>query len=137
VVSANGTKWGWIFGAATLAAMAAASLMPANWQLRTGLNWQIEHFLVYFLAATGFCLAWPRPFVVAGALVPFAAVLEALQGLTPDRVPDLPTALSGAGGVLSAALLAKLVIEARKGVLRAPIGPSHLQPQALAQPEEI
>jgi hypothetical protein len=40
----------------------------------------------------------------------FAALLEALQGFTPDRVPDLPTAFSGAAGVLSAALLAKLAL---------------------------
>ena len=40
------------------------------------------------------------------ALMAFAGLLEALQGLTPDRVPDLPTAFSGAAGVLSAALVA-------------------------------
>ena len=47
----------------------------------------------------------------------FAGMLEALQGLTPDRVP---TALSGAGGVLAAALLAKLLIEAKKLALARP-----------------
>jgi len=36
----------------------------------------------------------------------FAGLLEALQGLTPDRVPDLPTAFSRAAGVLLAALVA-------------------------------
>jgi hypothetical protein len=59
-------------------------------------------------------LAWPRPLIVAGVLTALSALLEILQGLTPDRVPDLPTALSGAGG----ALLAKLIFRARKSLTR-------------------
>jgi hypothetical protein len=47
-------------------------------------------------------------------LTPFACLFEALQGLTPDRQPDLRTAIAAAGGVLSAALLAKLVMLARR-----------------------
>ena len=104
----------------SIAAIVIASLIPANWQLRTGLHWQVEHFVSYFLATSIVCLAWPRPFVVALALMAFAGLLEALQGLTPDRVPGLPTALSGAGGVLAAALLAKLLIEAKKLALARP-----------------
>jgi hypothetical protein len=53
---------------------------------------------------TIFCLAWPRPLIVGFVLVLFACLLEALQGLTPDRTPDLQTALAAAAGVLSAAL---------------------------------
>ena len=49
--------------------------------------------------------------MVVGLLAAFSALLEVLQGLTPDRVPDLPTALSGAGGALAAGLLAKLVFK--------------------------
>jgi hypothetical protein len=73
-----------------------------------------------FLATSIVCLAWPRPFIVALELMAFAGLLEALQGLTPDRVPDLPTALSGAAGVLSAALLAKLLAKSRKLALARP-----------------
>ena len=47
-------------------------------------------------------------------MMAFSALLEALQGLTPDRTPDLPTALSAAAGALTAGVLAKLVILARK-----------------------
>jgi hypothetical protein len=87
--------------------------MPAKWQLpRTG-HWLVEHFLVYFVATSIICLVWRRPFVVGGLFMMSAALLEALQGLTPDRVPDLPTALSGAGGVSAAAILANLIIRAR------------------------
>ena len=96
------SKWR---SAAQLCCIAAvvASLIPANMQIRTGLHWQVEHFLVYFFATSIFCLAWPRPFIVAGVMMAFAALLEALQGLTPDRTPDLPTALSAAAGALTAA----------------------------------
>ena len=83
-------------------------------QIRTGLHWQAEHFLVYFLATSIFCLAWPRPFIGAGVMIAVSALLEALQGPTPDRTPDLPTALSAAAGALTAGVLAKLVILARK-----------------------
>jgi hypothetical protein len=37
-------------GVIVLIAAIAASLIPANMQLRTGLHWQVEHFLVYFAA---------------------------------------------------------------------------------------
>ena len=71
-------------------------------QIRTGLHWQVEHFLVYFIATAIFCLAWPRPLIVAGVMMVFSALIEAMQVLTPDRTPDLPTALSAAAGALTA-----------------------------------
>ena len=101
-------------GVIILIAAVVASLIPANMQIRTGLHWQVEHFLFYFIATAIFCVAWPRPFIVAGVMMAFSALLEALQGLTPDRTPDLPTGLSAAAGALTAGVLAKLVILARK-----------------------
>jgi hypothetical protein len=47
-----------------------------------------------------------------GTLLIFAVLLETLQGLTPDRVPNLQAAIYGAGGVIAAALLAELFIRA-------------------------
>ena len=101
-------------GAALLAASVVASLVPAGWQVRLGLHWLVDHFLAYFAVSALLCLAWPRPMVVAAVLIPFAVLLEALQGLTPDRVPDLATTLSAATGVAVAALLAELAITLRK-----------------------
>ena len=101
-------------GVIILIAAVVASLIPANMQIRTGLHWQVEHFLFYFIATAIFCVAWPRPFIVAGVMMAFSALLEALQGLTPDRTPDLPTALGAVAGALTAGVLAKLVILARK-----------------------
>jgi len=75
-------------------------LGPARWQPpRTGLGWQLDHFLGYFAATSIVWLAWPtRPFVVGGSLMVLAVVLEALQVFTPDRHADLRAALFGACG---------------------------------------
>jgi VanZ family protein len=108
------SHWIALCGVIVLIAAIVASLIPANMQLRTGLHWQVEHFLVYFVATSIFCLAFPRPFIVAGVIVAFSALIEGLQGLTPDRTPDLPTALAAAAGAFSAGVLAKLIILARK-----------------------
>jgi hypothetical protein len=79
-----------------------------------GARWQIEHFLGYFAVTSIVCLAWPRPFVVGGVLMAGAALLEGVQGLTPDRVPNLQAAFLSAGGVLAAAVLAELLVRARR-----------------------
>ena len=100
-------------GVAAIALLVISSLIGAAAQPRTGLGWQMEHFLGYFAVTSIVCLAWPRPFVVAGALVVVAGLLEGLQAMTPDRHPNLIAALCGAGGVLVAALLAELFIRAR------------------------
>ena len=62
------------------------------------LGWKTEHFLGFLIVTFIARVAWPRPLIVGLALMATAGLLEALQGLTPDRVPDLPTALCGAGG---------------------------------------
>jgi hypothetical protein len=102
-------------GAVLIVAIVADTLVPVDWQIRLGLHWLTEHFLAYFALTSIVCLAWPRPMAVAAWLLPFGVLLEALQGLTPDRAPDLPTALFGAAGVASAALLADLALWLRKG----------------------
>jgi VanZ family protein len=89
-------------------------MIGAAAQPRTGLGWQVEHFLGYFAVTSIVCLAWARPFLVAAALVVVAGLLEGLQALTPDRHPNLIAALCGAGGVVAAALLAELFIRARR-----------------------
>ena len=96
---------------ALLALLVIASLIPAKWQvLRTGLGWQSDHFIGFFVATSVVCFAWPRPLLIAPILMTTAGLLEALQALTPDRVPNLEAALYGAGGTLVAALLATLII---------------------------
>jgi VanZ family protein len=91
-------------------------LGPAKWQPpRTGLGWQLDHFLGYFAATSIVWLAWPRrPFLVGGFMMGTSALLEALQAFTPDRHADFYAALFGAGGALTQALLAELFIRVRR-----------------------
>jgi len=104
------SKWLRVAGAVLLAAIAVATLVPADWQIRLGLHWLAEHFLAYFVVTVLFCLTWPRPMVVAVLLLPVAIALEMAQGLTPDRTADPATALAAATGVALAALLADLAL---------------------------
>jgi VanZ family protein len=87
-----------------------AALGPADWTPRSGLGWQIDHFVGYFVITSIVCVAWPRPFVVGGVLMVIAALLEALQGLTPDRSANLLAACCSAGGALAAAMFAAFII---------------------------
>jgi len=103
-----------LLGATAAAALALASLLPTEWVPRTGLGWEDEHFIVYFVTTIVLSLASRRPYVVGVALMMFAGVLEACQGLTPDRFPDLTSALSGVAGVISAASLVSFLIWARR-----------------------
>ena len=108
------STWLRLLGVVLLVIIMIATLMPAGWQIRLGLHWLVEHFLAYFAVTTIFCLAWPRPMQVAAVLLPVALLLEAAQGLTPDRTPDPATALSAAAGISLAALLADLVLTLRQ-----------------------
>jgi hypothetical protein len=89
-----------------------AALGPAKWQYRTGLGWQADHVVGYFVFTLAFWLAWPRPFIVGGALVAAGVLLEALQALTPDRHCDFQGALYSAAGALAAGLAASLFTRA-------------------------
>jgi hypothetical protein len=84
--------------------IAYAALGPANWQLRPMLGWKTEHFLGFLIVTFIACVAWP----------PAAHCWIGTNGNgTPDRVPDLPTALCGAGGALLASVAAEVSIWAR------------------------
>ena len=101
-----------VLSVAIMVLLVIGALGPANWTPRTALGWQTDHFLGYFAITLLVCFAWPRPFLVGGALVAAAFLLEGLQAFTPDRTANLVAALCGAGGVLAAALLAELFARA-------------------------
>ena len=105
-----------LLSAAAVAGLILATLLPTNWVPRTGLGWENEHFIVYFATTFLLSLASRKPYVVAIGLTTFAGVLEACQGLTPDRFPDLTAALSGAVGVISAASLVICVVWAKRAL---------------------
>ncbi len=117
------SKWIAAAGGTLLAFAIADSLVPTSLQIRLGLHWLIEHFLAYFAVTLLFCLAWQRPVIVAAMLMLVAGGIEALQGLTSDRIPDLATGFCGAAGALAGALTASLVTDlwqARRGRPRGP-----------------
>ena len=87
-------------------------LASPNFQPRSGLGWEIDHFVGYFILTVMFCLAWPRRLMVAGSLIIFAVMLESLQALPQDRSSNLLAALYSAGGVLTSALFVELLIHA-------------------------
>jgi VanZ family protein len=92
--------------------LAFVGLGPARWQPRSGLGWEIDHFVGYFVITLLFCLAWPRPLVVGAALMVFAVVLEGLQAFMPDRSSYYMAAIISAAGVFAAAVGAELFIRA-------------------------
>jgi hypothetical protein len=62
-------------------------LGPAKWQPRSGIGWEIDHFVGYCVITLVCCVAWPRPLLVGGVLMLFAVLLEGLQGLMPGLAP--------------------------------------------------
>ncbi len=106
-----------ILGATAVASLVLATLLPTKLIPRTGLGWENEHFLMYFAITTILSIASRRPLLVAFSLMACSGVLEALQGLTPDRFPDLTAALAGAAGVISAATLVMLLVRARRSLV--------------------
>ena len=93
-----------------LVVLAFVGLGPATWQPRSGLGWEIDHFVGYCVITLMCCVAWPRPLVVGGALMIFAVLLEGLQALMPDRSSYWLAAVYSASGVLVGALIADLSI---------------------------
>jgi VanZ family protein len=102
-----------VFSVTALALLTFVALGPAAWQPRSGIGWEIDHFVGYFAFTVMFCIAWPRPLVVGGALAAFAVLLEGLQAFMPDRSSYYMAAIYSAAGVVSAALLAQLFIRIR------------------------
>ena len=103
-----------VVGLVVLGIIAITALGPANWQPRTELGWELDHFIGYFTITLLLCLAWPRPLRVGGGLVAFAATLESLQALTPDRSPNFFAAFYSACGVFFAVFVAELFMRVRK-----------------------
>jgi VanZ family protein len=102
-----------VFCIATLAIITFVGLGPARWQPRSGLGWELDHFVGYFVITVMCCVAWPRPLLIGGILVTFAVMLEGLQALMPDRSSYYLAAVYSAAGVMAAALIADLFLRAR------------------------
>ena len=87
-----------LLSATTMAAIVMASLLPPTGYRAPGLAGR---------SSSSLPISPRRLFCVRSGL------LEAVQGLTPDRLPDLTSALCGTLGAISAAMLVKLFMHAR------------------------
>jgi VanZ family protein len=107
-------KWKRLCGVVAVAGIIFAYFLPPSLErLRTG-HWEVEHFLAYFAVTSIICLGWRRPSAVAVTLIAVAALLEALQSLTPTHSANLLGVLTAAAGALTAALAVKLILSVRK-----------------------
>ena len=106
-------QWIGLLGATAVASLAMAALLPTKWVPRTGLGWEVEHFLIYFATTFALCVALRQ--TVPGRGVAFAAsraYLRRLQNFTPDRTPDLTAAFAGGSGAILGAALFTFVLRA-------------------------
>ena len=113
-MSITRAQWIALIGATAVASLAMGALLPTKWVPRTGLGWEVEHFLIYFLATFILCAALRRPLLIAGLLLLFSGALEWLQNFTPDRTPDLTAAFAGGSGAILAAALFEFLLRARR-----------------------
>jgi len=114
---------GWLGVILTL----ALSLMPPALDVSSGHGDKIVHLTGYALLTFWWAqLVTRQRWKLAAAIVLFGLAIEGLQGLTPDRQPDLLDALANSGGVLLGWLAARLLpnlperLAARRATLPAP-----------------
>ncbi len=102
-----------LLSCALFALIVFAALGPARAIPRTGLGWQLDHFAGYFVFTSVICASFRRAFLAGGVVASFALALEILQGLTPDRFPDMMGAFYSLTGVLTAALIADFIVRSQ------------------------
>ena len=83
-----------------VALLVILALGPAKWTPRTPLGWQVDHFLGYLAITLMVCLAWPRAFLAAGALMALAGLPEGLQALTLDHSANVVAVICSQAGCL-------------------------------------
>ena len=85
-----------------VALLAYLSLIPSNFQVRTGLSGLLEHLVAYLGTAMLFSLGYPHKRLQIGlGLVVYAGFLETLQAFSPGRTAHpLDACASAMGAVL-------------------------------------
>jgi len=114
---------GWLGVMLTL----ALSLMPPALDVSSGHSDKIVHLAGYALLMFWWAqLVMRQRWKLAAAVVLFGVLIEGLQGLTPNRLPDVLDALANSGGVLLGWFAARLLpnlpdrLAARRPTLPAP-----------------
>ena len=101
--------------------LAVLSLLPAQEMVRTGMPGQVEHLIAYAgsaIVATAGYQQSQGAFRIIGLLCIYAAILEALQHLSPGRHPSIgdfaASALGAAAGGLGILLVARLSLRSER-----------------------
>jgi len=90
-----------------------AALGPAHAIPRSGLGFQFDHYVGYFVLTAFACAASQSVIRVSGSVICFALALEIMQSLTVDRHADFEAASFSVGGAMTAALIADYFIRGR------------------------
>ena len=114
---------GWLGVMLTL----VVSLTPPALDVSSGHSDKIAHLAGYALLMFWWAqLVMRQRWKLAAAVVLFGVLIEGLQGLTPNRLPDVLDALANSGGVLLGWFAARLLpnlpdrLAARRPTLPAP-----------------
>lgn len=101
-----------------VALLAYLSLIPAEFEIRTGAPGGFEHMVAYCGTALLFGLGYPGSSRrIAFGLICYGGIMEALQSIPPDRHPSIYDALSsGTGAVLGTLIAMLLAKRARHGL---------------------
>jgi len=120
-------RWWMVAGWFGVVLTLALSLMPPALDVSSGHSDKIVHLAGYALLTFWWAqLVTRQRWKLAATIVLFGLAIEGLQGLTPDRLPDLLDALANSSGVLLGWLAARLLpnlpdrIAARRATLPAP-----------------
>ena len=87
----------------------ALSLLPPALDAAGGPSDKLVHFLGYALLTLWWAQLTRRRWTLALAIVLFSGAIELLQGLTPQRQPELLDLAANSGGVMLGWLAARLL----------------------------
>ncbi len=96
--------------------LAYLSLIPGDFEVRTGAPTRLEHFVAYFGTTVFFMLAYPRKRIFAVvSLMVYACLLELGQLISPGRFASIVDATAsmlgvGAAGALSILISASVLV---------------------------
>jgi VanZ family protein len=85
-------------------AIVVLSLIPANWETRTGATPRLEHFVAYCGTSILLGLAWPgtRQALAQGLMLTVLSIaMELLQNFSPGRHPSALDALVSTLGAIT------------------------------------
>jgi VanZ family protein len=113
VLRARGSIWARGAVAACIVAITVLSLLPGNWQERSGLPGPVEHFIAYSGTGLIFAAAFPRGKLLWAALglAAYSGLMELMQNFAPGRDPAFRDFLVSGAGALFGAWVGALIFQ--------------------------